>query len=75
MQNKNLLNLLEMRTLLTFFTLFLTCSVVAQDLHQAHSANDFLNSIGVNSAIYRRAESVDRTIECINYLGTHQASA
>lgn len=69
MQNKNHLNLLEMRTLLTFFTLFLTCSVVAQDLHQAHSANDFLNSIGVNSAIYRRAESVDRTIECINYLG------
>ena len=58
-----------MRTLLTIFTLLLSCSMMAQEAHQAHSVNEFLNSIGVNSAIYRRAESVDRTIECINYLG------
>lgn len=58
-----------MRTLLTIFNLLLSCSMMAQEAHQAHSVNEFLNSIGVNSAIYRRAESVDRTIECINYLG------
>jgi hypothetical protein len=32
-------------------------------------ANDFLNSIGVNSAINRRGESINRTIECAQYLG------
>ena len=58
-----------MRTLLTIFTLLLSYSMMAQEAHPAHSVNEFLNSIGVNSAIYRRAESVDRTIECINYLG------
>ena len=42
---------------------------LAQEKHQAQSAYDFLQSIGVNSAIYRRGESVERTIECINYIG------
>jgi hypothetical protein len=35
----------------------------------AHSANDFLNSIGVNSAIYRRGENVTSTIACAQYMG------
>lgn len=42
---------------------------MAQERHQAQSAYDFLQSIGVNSAIYRRGESVERTIECVNYIG------
>lgn len=32
-------------------------------------ANDFLNSIGANSAIYSRGESVSNTIECCKYAG------
>jgi hypothetical protein len=36
---------------------------------QALRADDFLNSIGVNSAIDRRGESLDKTIECAKYLG------
>lgn len=35
----------------------------------ALSANDFLNSIGVNSAIYRRGEDIDNTIACCKYIG------
>jgi hypothetical protein len=30
---------------------------------------DFLNSIGANSAISRRGESLERTIECARYVG------
>ena len=41
----------------------------AQEKVQAQSVNEFLNSIGVNSAIYRRGETVSQTIECIKYLG------
>lgn len=36
---------------------------------EARSAVDFLNSIGVNSAISRRGETLDKTIECAKYLG------
>ena len=32
-------------------------------------AHDFLNSIGVNSAINRRGESLEKTVECAKYLG------
>lgn len=35
----------------------------------AISTNDFLNSIGVNSAISRRGERLDQTIEAIRYTG------
>ncbi|MFV0419393.1 MAG: glycosyl hydrolase [Dysgonomonas sp.] len=35
----------------------------------AISANEFLNSLGVNSAIDSRGENIDKTIECIKYLG------
>lgn len=35
----------------------------------AKPASDFLGSIGVNSAISRRGESLEKTIECANYLG------
>ena len=60
---------MTVRILLTILTLFTSYTLMAQESHSARSVNDFLSSIGVNSAIYRRAESVDRTIECINYLG------
>lgn len=33
------------------------------------SANEFLNSIGVNAAVSRRGESLDKTIEITQYLG------
>ncbi|ART80885.1 hypothetical protein [Oceanisphaera avium] len=36
---------------------------------RALSANKFLASIGVNSAIYRRGEDIDNTIACCKYLG------
>ena len=59
-----------MRRGLLFILLLLTCgSASAQGKHKAQSAYDFLQSIGVNSAIYRRGENVERTIECINYIG------
>jgi len=32
-------------------------------------ANDFLNTIGVNSAIYARGENMAKTIECCKYIG------
>ena len=55
---------------LLFILLLLTCGIAsAQEKHKAQSAYDFMQSIGVNSAIYRRGESVERTIECINYIG------
>lgn len=60
---------MTVRILLTILTLFTSYTLMAQENHSARCVNDFLSSIGVNSAIYRRAESVDRTIECINYLG------
>ena len=60
---------MTVRILLTILTLFTSYTLMAQENHSARCVNDFLGSIGVNSAIYRRAESVDRTIECINYLG------
>ena len=49
--------------------LLLAQSLCAQTAQRAESAYDFLQSIGVNSAIYRRGENVERTIECINYIG------
>jgi len=33
------------------------------------SANDFLNSIGANSSISRRGESLEKTLECVKYVG------
>jgi len=35
----------------------------------AVSAVDFLNSIGINSAVSRRGETLGKTIECAGYLG------
>ena len=36
---------------------------------RAVPANDFLSSIGVNSSIDTRGESLDKTLECMQYLG------
>ena len=57
------------RSLLSALFIMLCGLSFAQEKHQAQSAYDFLQSIGVNSAIYRRGESVERTIECVNYIG------
>jgi len=35
----------------------------------AISTNEFLNSLGVNSSIDSRGENIDKTIECLKYLG------
>ena len=58
-----------MRGCLLLVLLLLGSFADAQERHKAQSAYDFLQSIGVNSAIYRRGESVEQTIECINYIG------
>ena len=42
---------------------------VTEETVKAVPANDFLNSIGANSAIYRRGENLDKTIECCQYAG------
>ena len=36
---------------------------------QALPVDSFLNSIGINTAIYTRGESLDKTIECVKYCG------
>lgn len=56
---------------LIFTTIFIiSCLASSAQIHnKTHSTNEFLNSLGVNSAIYRRDENLDQTIECINYLG------
>lgn len=45
------------------------CSPADEDGVQAVPANDFLSSIGVNSSIDTRGESLDKTLECMQYLG------
>jgi hypothetical protein len=58
---------------LLFSTFFFPNLLVAQESDPknvtAISANDFLNSIGVNSAVSRRGESLAKTIEITKYLG------
>ena len=48
---------------------FICMETKAQEPVQAKPANEFLNSIGVNSAIYRRGENLNSTIQCAQYLG------
>lgn len=45
------------------------CFSNTKNCKQAKSANEFLNSIGVNSSISRRGESLEKTLECVKYLG------
>ena len=40
-----------------------------KEIVKAVPANDFLNSIGANSAVYRRGENMLKTIECCKYTG------
>ncbi|MCD7972708.1 MAG: T9SS type A sorting domain-containing protein [Candidatus Azobacteroides sp.] len=59
-------------TLLSFMVLFtISCSHVFSQLQPAAAipANDFLNSIGVNTAINSRGEKLPITIESCKYLG------
>lgn len=56
--------------------LSVSCSTKEPDLYTpqtrlvtAFAAGDFLNSLGVNSAISVRGEILDSTIECVKYLG------
>ena len=46
-----------------------SCSPADENGVQAVPANDFLSSIGVNSSIDTRGESLDKTLECMQYLG------
>ncbi|MCD7974035.1 MAG: T9SS type A sorting domain-containing protein [Candidatus Azobacteroides sp.] len=59
--------------ILFFSILFSGCCFFLQaqemETFTAVSANEFLNSIGANSAIYRRGEHVDTTIASCRYLG------
>lgn len=60
---------------ISLISLFAALFLLLQPSHaqmrevQAISVNDFLNSLGVNSAIDSRGETIDKTIECIKYLG------
>jgi len=69
-----------MNTLTVFYTMAgLACVLQACTAARAQTpetkgatavaAADFLNSIGANSAIARRGESLEKTIECARYLG------
>lgn len=40
-----------------------------EDVYTAVPANDFLGSIGVNSSIDNRGETLEKTVECMEYLG------
>lgn len=58
-----------MRKLAFLLGLVLQQCLMGQTPQKAESAYDFLQSIGVNSAIYRRGENMEQTAECINYIG------
>ena len=45
------------------------CAPADENGVQAVPANDFLSSIGVNSSIDTRGESLEKTLECMQYLG------
>ncbi|MHB1001874.1 MAG: glycosyl hydrolase [Armatimonadota bacterium] len=63
----------RMTGLLTILGIVLMCPVSSLDAAAkgvtAARADDFLNSIGVNSAISTRGENLQKTIECARYLG------
>lgn len=40
-----------------------------EDVYTAVPANEFLGSIGVNSSIDNRGETLEKTVECMKYLG------
>lgn len=53
-------------------SIVLLCGATAMPVARGETAvpaTDFLNSIGANSAIASRGESVDKTIECAQFLG------
>lgn len=56
----------EMATMLLALILRPTLAALPID---ARRATDFLDSIGANSAISLRGESLDKTVECAKYLG------
>lgn len=64
-----------MKNKLTAVLICITLLCVIQSLYsqikevKAVSANEFLNSLGVNSAIDSRGENTDKTIACAKYLG------
>ena len=43
--------------------------VPIEEVYTAVPANEFLGSIGVNSSIDSRGESLDKTVECMEYIG------
>lgn len=61
------------KTVLTAFLLFsfnaVTIEAQVSETKTAVPANDFLNTIGVNSAINARGENITQTMACAEYLG------
>ena len=55
----------------SIFPMFQSSRVIAQPIkaEKAQSDADFLSSIGVNSAVSRRGETLPNTIKCVKYLG------
>ena len=43
--------------------------IPSDNVYTAVPANDFLGSIGVNSSIDTRGENLEKTLECMQYLG------
>ena len=66
-----------MKNLSCFFTTVLTIlllnniqiNAVDRETVTAVPANDFLNTIGVNSSINSRGENITKTLECAEYMG------
>ena len=61
-------NILPAATAVLIFVLLLAYRSFG-DAIPATSANDFLNSIGADAAIAARGESLDKTLECVRFLG------
>ena len=57
---------------ITLMLLISSCAIVfsqTKETATAVPANDFLNSMGANSAIYERGENLESTIACTQYTG------
>ncbi len=68
----------KMTSLILALALFASCDsrisyddyvIPSDEVYTAVPANDFLASIGVNSSIDTRGESLEKTLECMQYLG------
>ena len=56
-------------SIIFFLPFFCGQVLYAQEAVQAQPANDFLNSIGMNSSISSRQETIAETMKCADYMG------